>query len=138
MKPINQALLQQQKPAQQSTKQRYFNLSRLAHVPTTQMFKWLATRHKTLPPAQHFPLLTPARQPLTDAPELTWIGHSTFLIEYQDVAMLTDPVFSDWASPIPGLGPKRSTAAALTIDELPEITHVVISHNHYDHLDKPS
>ena len=72
------------------------------------------------------------------APQAVWIGHSTFLIQVNGMNILTDPVFSKRASPVSWAGPKRYTEPAMTIDELPPIDAVVISHNHYDHLDLPS
>ena len=69
---------------------------------------------------------------------VTWLGHSTFLIQYLGINVLTDPVFSDYASPMSFIGPKRYTPVALDIDDLPPIDFVVISHNHYDHLDTNS
>ena len=68
-------------------------------------------------------------------PQITWIGHSTFLIQYRGINLLTDPVFSRRASPLSLAGPQRYTDPALDIDQLPPIDYVVISHNHYDHLD---
>lgn len=70
--------------------------------------------------------------------QVSWLGHSTFLIQYQGINILTDPVFSDRASPVSFAGPKRYTEVALNIDTLPDIDYVVISHNHYDHLDTES
>lgn len=70
--------------------------------------------------------------------QLTWIGHATFLIQYEGVTILTDPVFSERASPIKFLGPKRATPPAIDISSLPKIDIVLISHDHYDHLDKNS
>lgn len=66
---------------------------------------------------------------------VTWVGHSTVLIQHRGVNVLTDPIFSNLASPLSFAGPKRITAPALMLDELPPIHVVVISHNHYDHLD---
>lgn len=71
-------------------------------------------------------------------PQVTWIGHATVLIQYRGVNILTDPIFSERASPLPFAGPKRLTAPALSAGQLPRIDFVVISHNHYDHLDRPS
>ena len=68
-------------------------------------------------------------------PRVTWIGHSTALIEYRGVTILTDPVFSNRVSPFSFAGPVRITQPALSIEELPPIDYVLISHNHYDHLD---
>ena len=66
---------------------------------------------------------------------MIWIGHSTFLIKKNNLTILTDPVFSDRASPFKRFGPKRLIPPSITIEELPPIDVVTISHNHYDHLD---
>lgn len=70
--------------------------------------------------------------------QLTWIGHATFLLQHDGITILTDPVFSMRASPLSFLGPKRITPAAVDISLLPRVDVVVISHDHYDHLDKSS
>ena len=72
------------------------------------------------------------------AAQITWIGHSTFLLQIDGLNILTDPVFSDRASPVSFAGPMRTTPPAMTVEQLPPIDIVVISHSHYDHLDKPS
>ena len=69
-------------------------------------------------------------------PRLSWLGHSTFLVQYGEVNILTDPTFSDRASPFSFLGPKRYVRHVVDYDKLPDIDVVVISHNHYDHLDE--
>lgn len=69
------------------------------------------------------------------APQVTWIGHATALIQYRGINVLTDPIFSPRASPLSFAGPKRATQPALTLSELPAIDYVLISHNHYDSLD---
>nr|WP_284500082.1 MBL fold metallo-hydrolase [Microbulbifer sp. GX H0434] len=66
------------------------------------------------------------------------LGHSSVLIRLDDRYLLTDPVFSDRASPLQWLGPKRFHPLPLEIGALPDIEAVVISHDHYDHLDKAS
>ena len=64
-----------------------------------------------------------------------WIGHSTYLLNNGDLTILTDPVFSKRASPFSWAGPKRLIAPAISLEELPRIDVVTVSHNHYDHLD---
>ncbi len=66
---------------------------------------------------------------------LTWIGHATFLIGLDGLNILTDPFLSQYASPLPPFGPRRSVPPGLGIDDLPPIDIVLISHNHYDSLD---
>ena len=66
---------------------------------------------------------------------LIWIGHSTFLIKKDGLTILTDPVFSDRASPFKRFGPKRLIPPSISLDHLPSIDVITISHNHYDHLD---
>jgi L-ascorbate metabolism protein UlaG (beta-lactamase superfamily) len=64
-----------------------------------------------------------------------WIGHATYLINNGDITILTDPIFSKRASPIGFAGPKRMIPPAMNLQDLPKIDIVVVSHNHYDHLD---
>jgi N-acyl-phosphatidylethanolamine-hydrolysing phospholipase D len=68
-------------------------------------------------------------------PSVTWIGHATLLIQVQTVNILTDPQWSEHASPLSCCGPKRLSPPGITFEELPKIDVVVISHDHYDHLD---
>ena len=66
---------------------------------------------------------------------VTWLGHSTTLLQLGGLNILTDPVWADRASPVRFAGPRRRLPAAIAIDQLPPVDAVVISHNHYDHLD---
>lgn len=68
----------------------------------------------------------------------TWVGHATVLVQAAGLNILTDPVWSDHASPFPPLGPRRVAAPGIRFDDLPKIDLVLISHNHYDHLDIPT
>jgi L-ascorbate metabolism protein UlaG (beta-lactamase superfamily) len=67
---------------------------------------------------------------------ITWFGHSTTLVEIDGHRILFDPVWSDRASPFKHMGPKRFHATPMEIDQLPPLDAVVISHDHYDHLDR--
>ncbi|MDI6853712.1 MAG: MBL fold metallo-hydrolase [Deltaproteobacteria bacterium] len=67
--------------------------------------------------------------------QVTWIGHATFLIQTAGVNLLTDPMFSDRASPLSFAGPKRLVPPGVAFESLPPIHAALISHNHYDHLD---
>jgi N-acyl-phosphatidylethanolamine-hydrolysing phospholipase D len=71
-------------------------------------------------------------------PAATWIGHATTLIQASGLSVLTDPIFSRRASPLPFAGPARAHPPGVALDDLPHIDVVVISHNHYDHLDLDS
>ena len=68
----------------------------------------------------------------------TWLGHSTVLLQAPGLTVLTDPVFSDRVSPVPWAGPKRTAALPLDPADLPPVGLVLLSHDHYDHLDGPS
>jgi len=64
-----------------------------------------------------------------------WLGHSSVYMELDGVRLLVDPVFSDYASPFMGIGPRRSHPPPIALADLPDIDAVLISHDHYDHLD---
>ena len=66
---------------------------------------------------------------------VTWLGHASVLAEIDGHTILTDPIFSDRASAVQFAGPQRYTKAPCKVEELPDISAVVISHSHYDHLD---
>jgi N-acyl-phosphatidylethanolamine-hydrolysing phospholipase D len=68
-------------------------------------------------------------------PSITWVGHATLLIQMNGVNALTDPQWSERASPVSWGGPRRLSPPGLPFEDLPPIHVVVISHDHYDHLD---
>ena len=69
-------------------------------------------------------------------PTLTWIGHSTLLLQFEGLNILTDPHLTRRASPVSFAGPERYMKPGISIEDLPHIDLIVISHNHYDHLDR--
>ena len=72
------------------------------------------------------------------SPTVTWMGHATALVQASGLTVLVDPVFSERASPVQIFGPKRAQAPGVAMADLPNIDAVLISHNHYDHLDRIS
>jgi N-acyl-phosphatidylethanolamine-hydrolysing phospholipase D len=68
----------------------------------------------------------------------TWVGHATVLLQIGALNVLTDPMWSMRASPLSFLGPHRIVPPAVAFDALPSIDVVLLSHNHYDHLDRPT
>jgi N-acyl-phosphatidylethanolamine-hydrolysing phospholipase D len=107
-------------------------------------FRWRWQRWRNgvppRPPASALPHATPAVAYPHGSSELrvTWVGHSTFLLQLGSLNVLTDPMWSERASPISWAGPRRLTPPALAFDDLPSIDLVVLSHDHYDHLDRPT
>jgi len=69
-------------------------------------------------------------------PTVTWVGHATLLIQIDGVNVLTDPHFGERTSPLSFAGPRRLVPPGIAFDDLPPIDAVVISHDHYDHLDR--
>jgi N-acyl-phosphatidylethanolamine-hydrolysing phospholipase D len=76
--------------------------------------------------------------PVHNVPSVTWIGHATVLVQMDNVTFLTDPIWSKRPSPVPLIGPSRFVKPGMAIIDLPPIDFIVISHNHYDHLDLPT
>lgn len=84
-----------------------------------------------------------ARAPTIDSPpatglRVTWLGHSTLLIEIDGHTFLTDPVWGERTSPYTWAGPKRFYQPPLSLEKLPHLDAILISHDHYDHLDYPT
>jgi L-ascorbate metabolism protein UlaG (beta-lactamase superfamily) len=83
------------------------------------------------------PLSVWAKKPQSGL-RVTWLGHSTMLIEIEGVRILTDPVWGPRASPSALVGPKRFQAVPISLREMPPVDVVMVSHDHYDHLDYPT
>jgi L-ascorbate metabolism protein UlaG (beta-lactamase superfamily) len=84
----------------------------------------------------------PGPPPAARVPEgsliITPVGHATFLIQMDGVNILTDPIWSERCSPLSWVGPKRYREPGIRFEDLPPVDVVLISHNHYDHLDLPT
>ena len=84
-----------------------------------------------------FPVVSSDKTSLEDFSEnMIWVGQSTILLNHNNVTVLTDPHFGNRASPFSFMGPKRLTPPPFTLTDLPKIDVVLISHNHFDHLDE--
>ena len=101
--------------------------------------EYLGNKAETVPKKPLGPFVTDAtiyNSPPSAGLRITWIGHSSLLIEIDGRRILTDPVWSDRASFLSFIGPKRFFTAPLPLNYLPKLDAVLISHDHYDHLDK--
>lgn len=105
------------------------------------MFKVLSggeAREPAIPP----PIIERVRADYDAPPEsglrITWLGHSSSLIEIDGARVLFDPMWGERASPVGFAGPKRFHPPPLALDQLPAVDVIVISHDHYDHLDMPT
>lgn len=103
---------------------------------------WAERRRENLPPDPGPGQLPTARPEIVHPPpatgeiRATWIGHASFLIQMAGQNLLLDPHFSERASPSQRFGPRRFTPPGVALESLPPIDGVIISHNHYDHLDE--
>ncbi len=79
---------------------------------------------------------SPLEIPEPDQIQYTFVNHSTFLIQHKGQNILTDPIWSKRCSPFQFMGPKRQRPPGLSFDMLPTIDIVLLTHNHYDHMDK--
>lgn len=103
------------------------------------ILKWLWTRQpgqwqKSAAPQISSKPVAAVRQ----GTRITFVNHATFLLQMDGLNILTDPVWSNRASPFSWIGPKRHRMPGIAFEDLPRIDIVLISHNHYDHLDLPT
>ncbi len=101
------------------------------------MWKIATEKPSNTTPAKPIPVQKLTRAQLEAAPDHSMfrLGHSTLLLKLRGQFWLTDPVFSERASPVQWAGPKRFHESPISIDDLPPIKGVILSHDHYDHLD---
>jgi hypothetical protein len=88
---------------------------------------WVNVPHEPPPPTR-----------VSSGVRVTFINHATVLVQMAGLNILTDPVWSPRVGPLSWLGPRRHKAPGLSLYELPHIDVIVLSHNHYDHLDVPT
>ncbi len=103
-------------------------------------WQWERLNKKIAKPVADLSVSAPNLQAIQNptSAQVTWIGHATALVQMGGFNILTDPIFSERASPVQFAGPKRHQAPSLRLAQLPRIDTVIISHNHYDHLDLDS
>jgi L-ascorbate metabolism protein UlaG (beta-lactamase superfamily) len=118
---------------------RFFNPGRAINKRFSDFLRWRLSRQGVAWPTR---ILDAPPAPLpnvgTGGTSATYIGHATLLLRFGGFCVLTDPVFSERASPFSWTGPKRVRPPAIALNALPKIDAVVLSHNHYDHMDLPS
>lgn len=111
------------------------------------LLKWSWQRARSALPADPAPDALERARPDVAYPRLpadadearvTWVGQATYLVQLPGLTLLTDPVFGDRASPLAWAGPRRLVPPGIALDELPAIDVVLLSHDHYDHLDLPT
>jgi len=120
--------------------QRFFNPGEDGPQGFADFLRWRLTKRE-VPWPETYP------SPFQDQPpshveskdlRISLVGHATFLIQMAGYNILTDPVWSERASPLSFAGPRRYNAPGISFDQLPRIDAVLISHNHYDHMDLPT
>lgn len=128
------------KQVQQNQKGRYLNphIDNIRRKPK-DFFLWMCGYFRdhpfeVVPEGFSYPI--PQQNIDAKKPWAMWIGHSTYLISVGDKHILTDPIWSNRCSPVPFLGPKRKYPPVIPLSRLPKIDYVLISHDHYDHLDR--
>ncbi len=104
-------------------------------VRRTELARDFAKKGRSGRPTAPIPLVTPDLPATAGDCAATWLGHATVLLEVGGHWVLTDPIWSTRCSPSPTVGPRRHHAVPLALAALPDLAAVVISHDHYDHLD---
>jgi L-ascorbate metabolism protein UlaG (beta-lactamase superfamily) len=118
---------------------RFQNIEPVPHS-TGAFVKWMATREQG--PWPDFVAAEPGPRPSQrverDELRVTFINHATILIQFDGVNVLTDPIWSERTSPVSFAGPRRRRPPGIRFEDLPPLDAVLISHNHYDHMDTPT
>jgi len=98
------------------------------------VFKWLFTRERIKRTYVNAPYGEKPADHIGSGLRITFVNHSTFLIQIDGLNILTDPIWSDRASPFSWAGPKRLRPPGIRLEDLPKMDIILLSHNHYDHL----
>jgi L-ascorbate metabolism protein UlaG (beta-lactamase superfamily) len=119
---------------------RFFNPNGKQALGFRELIRWQRARHPEKSPRFVADVAPSKPQPRVEGDGLvvTLVNHSTVLIQHRGVNILTDPVWSERVSPIAWIGPKRKRAPGIALEDLPPIDIILLSHNHYDHLDLPT
>ncbi len=119
---------------------RFYNPWGIQPSGTGDLLKWLTSRDQGSWAEIEQPFESPGPPEKVDGSHLlvTFINHATVLIQWQGLNIITDPVYSERVSPFSFLGPKRFRPPGVPFDKLPKIDVVLLTHNHYDHLDIPT
>jgi L-ascorbate metabolism protein UlaG (beta-lactamase superfamily) len=118
---------------------RFSNEDPSADRSVRDVLRWAATRKPSRwPRAVRIQARYQPQAPKPGELLVTFVNHSTFLLQSSEHAILTDPVWSTRASPVQWAGPARAHAPGIPFDQLPRIDVVLVSHNHYDHMDLPT
>lgn len=119
---------------------RFHNQQPLQHAGVSDFLYWML--HREPGPWREWTDAAPGALPpphVTDGRlRVTFVNHSTVLVQMEGLNMLTDPIWSERASPFSWIGPRRVRPPGIRFEDLPPIHVVMISHNHYDHLDLPT
>ncbi|MFN2238475.1 MAG: MBL fold metallo-hydrolase [Thermoanaerobaculia bacterium] len=118
---------------------RFHNLEPVPHS-TGAFLKWMASREQGFWP--DFVASEPGPKPPVrigrDELRVTFVNHATVLIQFDGINVLTDPIWSERTSPVSFAGPRRRRPPGIRFEDLPPLDAVLISHNHYDHMDRPT
>jgi L-ascorbate metabolism protein UlaG (beta-lactamase superfamily) len=119
--------------------ERFFNPHAPQRKSLQDLRRWRRERQKQpWPDHVEDPPLPPPGRTAPDRISATFIGHSTFLLQLGGIAVLTDPIWSERCSPVSFAGPRRVRRPGESLDTLPNVDLLLVSHNHYDHMDLPT